>query len=55
MHYGVREEFEALALTVLIEYLVVTGQDVLVILAHESLDFWDDPLLASDAVRAKDH
>ena len=55
MHYGVREEFEALALTVLIEYLVVTSQDVLVIFAHESLDLRDDPLLASDAVRAEDH
>ena len=44
-----------MALTVLIEYLIVTGQDVFVIFAHKSLCFRDESLLASDAVRAEDH
>ena len=55
LHQRVLEEVNALALTILIEYLIVACQDFFVIVAHERLGFRDETLLACDTVRAKDH
>ena len=55
MHHRVLEEIYELALTVLIKYLVESGSNFLLVFAHESLGFWNEPRLASDAVRVDDH
>ena len=55
LHNWVLKEVYALAFTILIKYPIVLGQDFFMIFAHKSLSFWDESIVTSDAVRAKNH